>query len=83
MPTIDTVGRPLAGSKICGEVVFGFSNAKPSSKYANELSASMLKILIAVILSVIFKSVQVAGGIKANSLAILTNVVHMVFSKLG
>lgn len=75
---IPATGTSLAGSKICGEAACGFSNAKTSSKDAKERSASMRKLLIAVMLCIIFMSVEVVGGIKANSLAILTDAAHLL-----
>ncbi|KAJ4728014.1 Metal tolerance protein 1 [Melia azedarach] len=71
-------GRSLGGSKICGEAPCGFSDAATNSKDAQERSASMRKLLIAVALCVVFMSVEVAGGIKANSLAILTDAAHLL-----
>ncbi|MED6150671.1 Metal tolerance protein 1 [Stylosanthes scabra] len=59
-------------SKICGEAACGFS------KDSEERSASMRKLVIAVVLCVIFMSVEVVGGIKANSLAILTDAAHLL-----
>ncbi|KAK8530881.1 hypothetical protein V6N13_030813 [Hibiscus sabdariffa] len=38
----------------------------------------MRKLLMAVVLCVVFMSVEVAGGIKANSLAILTDAAHLL-----
>ncbi|KAF5460466.1 hypothetical protein F2P56_020331 [Juglans regia] len=75
---VPAVGTSLGGRRICGEAACGFSDAKTSSKDANERSASMRKLLIAVILCVIFMSVEVVGGIKANSLAILTDAAHLL-----
>ncbi|GMH26668.1 hypothetical protein Nepgr_028511 [Nepenthes gracilis] len=66
------------GVRICGEAACGFSDAKTSSKDAEERSASMRKLIIAVTLCIIFMSVEVAGGIKANSLAILTDAAHLL-----
>ncbi|KAJ7975488.1 metal tolerance protein 1-like [Quillaja saponaria] len=66
------------GSKICGEAPCGFSDVKSSSRDAKERSASMRKLLMAVILCIIFMSVEVVGGIKANSLAILTDAAHLL-----
>ena len=71
-------GTSLGGSRICGEAACGFSDAKTSSKDANDRSASMRKLLIAVILCDIFMSVEVVGGIEANSLAILTDAAHLL-----
>ncbi|KAL5551479.1 hypothetical protein UlMin_001655 [Ulmus minor] len=70
--------RSVGGSKICGEAACGFSDAKTISKDAKERSASMRKLLIAVVLCVIFMTVEVVGGIKANSLAILTDAAHLL-----
>ncbi|OAY48929.1 metal tolerance protein 1 [Manihot esculenta] len=69
-----TVGR----SRICGEAPCGFSDGGANSKDAKERSASMRKLLIAVALCVLFMSAEVAGGIKANSLAILTDAAHLL-----
>ncbi|KAJ9171587.1 hypothetical protein P3X46_014936 [Hevea brasiliensis] len=71
-------GSNVGGSKICGEAPCGFSDAGVNSKDAKERSASMRKLLIAVALCVVFMSVEVAGGIKANSLAILTDAAHLL-----
>lgn len=81
--TIDIFGdaavqRSLAGSKFCGESPCGFSDSKTSSKDAEERSASMLKLLIVVVLCIIFMGVEVVGGIKANSLAVLTDAAHLL-----
>lgn len=70
--------RNEGGNKICSEAPCGFSDAGTSSKSAQERSASMRKLLIAVALCVIFMSVEVVGGIKANSLAILTDAAHLL-----
>ena len=70
--------RSMRASKICGEAPCGFSDSGPNSKEAKERSASMRKLLIVVILCVIFMSIEVAGGIKANSLAILTDAAHLL-----
>lgn len=70
--------RGFAGSKGCGEAPCGFADAKTSSADAHERSASMRKLLIAVVLCIVFMSVEVFGGIKANSLAILTDAAHLL-----
>ncbi|KAM1397374.1 hypothetical protein ACFX2I_014962 [Malus domestica] len=75
VPATDT---SLCGTKICGDAPCGFSDAKTSYKDAQERSASMRKLLIAVVLCVVFMSVEVVGGIKANSLAILTDAAHLL-----
>ncbi|KAI4328987.1 hypothetical protein L6164_021296 [Bauhinia variegata] len=64
--------------KICGEAPCGFADAGSVSKDAKERSTSMRKILTAVVLCVIFMSIEVVGGIKANSLAILTDAAHLL-----
>ncbi|XP_022757626.1 metal tolerance protein 1-like [Durio zibethinus] len=70
--------RSVVGSKICGDTPCGFSDAGTNSKDAEERSASMRKLFIAVALCIIFMSVEVVGGIKANSLAILTDAAHLL-----
>ncbi|KAE8663296.1 Metal tolerance protein 1 [Hibiscus syriacus] len=68
----------VGGSTICGGAACGFSDAQTISKDAKERSASMRKLLTAVVLCIVFMSVEVAGGIKANSLAILTDAAHLL-----
>ncbi|XP_073315953.1 metal tolerance protein A2-like isoform X2 [Primulina huaijiensis] len=70
--------RGSTGTKACGGAACGFSDAQSSSKDAQERSASMRKLLIAVALCIVFMSVEVVGGIKANSLAILTDAAHLL-----
>nr|AFK39070.1 unknown [Lotus japonicus] len=64
--------------KICGEAPCGFADAGAISKDSEERSTAMRKLLVAVILCVIFMTVEVVGGIKANSLAILTDAAHLL-----
>ncbi|XP_072959398.1 metal tolerance protein 1-like [Typha angustifolia] len=64
--------------KICGGATCDFSDSKTSSKDAKERAASMRKLLIAVVLCIIFMSIEVVGGIQANSLAILTDAAHLL-----
>ncbi|KAG8663682.1 metal tolerance protein 1 isoform X1 [Manihot esculenta] len=71
-------GSSVGGSKICGEAPCGFSDAGAIYKDTRERSASMRKLLVAVALCVIFMSVEVGGGIVANSLAILTDAAHLL-----
>lgn len=73
-----SVTETSQGKSICSGAVCGFSDATSSSKDAEERSASMRKLLIAVILCAIFMTVEVVGGIKANSLAILTDAAHLL-----
>ncbi|KAK5812078.1 metal tolerance protein 1-like [Gossypium arboreum] len=68
----------LGGSTICGGAACGFSDAQTISKDAKERAASMRKLLTAVVLCIVFMSVELAGGIKANSLAILTDAAHLL-----
>ncbi|CAK7357478.1 unnamed protein product [Dovyalis caffra] len=68
----------LGGSRICGGASCGFSDAKTSSKDAQERGASMKKLGWAVGLCLVFMGVEIAGGIKANSLAILTDAAHLL-----
>ncbi|XP_042966409.1 metal tolerance protein 1-like isoform X1 [Carya illinoinensis] len=75
VPTGET---STGGSKFCGEAPCGLSDAGSKSKDARERSASIRKLLIAVVLCVVFMSVEVVGGIKANSLAILTDAAHLL-----
>ncbi|XP_054796034.1 metal tolerance protein 1-like [Prosopis cineraria] len=71
-------GRALGGSKVCGEAPCGFSDAGSISRDSKERLTSMRKLLMAVILCVVFMSIEVVGGIKANSLAILTDAAHLL-----
>nr|CCI55403.1 PH01B015M02.4 [Phyllostachys edulis] len=67
-----------AGNKICRGASCDFSDSSTASKDAKERTTSMRKLIIAVILCIIFMSVEVVGGIKANSLAILTDAAHLL-----
>ncbi|KAL8200954.1 hypothetical protein R6Q57_012293 [Mikania cordata] len=64
--------------KVCGGAPCGFSDAKTSSQEAKERSTSMWKLWGGVILCFIFMGVEVFGGIKANSLSILTDAAHLL-----
>ncbi|XP_059454701.1 metal tolerance protein 1-like [Corylus avellana] len=75
---VPTCERSTRASKFCGEAACGFSNAGFYSKDAKERSALMSKLLMAMILCVISMSVEVVGGIEANSLAILTHATHLL-----
>ena len=72
------VRRNPGGSKICSEAPCGFADAGSVSKDSEERSTSMRKLLIAVALCSIFMTIEVVGGIKANSLAILTDAAHLL-----
>ncbi|TQE12804.1 hypothetical protein C1H46_001450 [Malus baccata] len=68
----------LGWDQVCEDGPCVFSDAKTSSKDEQEPSASMRKLLIVVVLCVIFMSVEVVGGIKAHSQAILTDTAHLL-----
>lgn len=70
------------GSIQCGSGC-GFSDAANRAADAKERSASMTRLLVAVILCLVFMSVEVAGGIKANSLAVLTDAAHLLSDVAG
>lgn len=78
LPDTSSSGKGVGGSKVCEGVTCGFSDAKSSDKDEKERSASMKKLCIAALLCIIFMSIEVAGGIKANSLAILTDAAHLL-----
>ncbi|KAL0896279.1 hypothetical protein Bca101_080240 [Brassica carinata] len=65
-------------SLACGEAPCGFSDLNNASGDAQERNASMRKLCIAVVLCLLFMTVEVFGGIKANSLAILTDAAHLL-----
>ncbi|XP_051114813.1 metal tolerance protein 1-like [Andrographis paniculata] len=75
---VQSMERAFAGSKACAGGSCGFSDSKASSQDAQERSTSIRKLLTAVVLCVIFMTVEVTGGIKANSLAILTDAAHLL-----
>ncbi|KAL3583410.1 hypothetical protein D5086_014471 [Populus alba] len=75
---VPAADNSLGGSRICGGVSCGFSDAQTSSKDAKERGASMKKLGWAVGLCLVFMGVEIAGGIKANSLAILTDAAHLL-----
>lgn len=75
---VSTEENRHGGSKVCGGAPCGFSDAKTSSTEARERSASVWKLWGGVILCFIFMGVEVVGGIKANSLAILTDAAHLL-----
>ncbi|CAN7008208.1 unnamed protein product [Brassica rapa subsp. trilocularis] len=68
----------LGASKACGEAPCGFSDLNNASGDAQDRNASMRKLCIAVVLCLLFMTVEVFGGIKANSLAILTDAAHLL-----
>ncbi|XP_073023780.1 metal tolerance protein A1-like [Primulina eburnea] len=67
------------GSKGCAGFSCGFTGSpSTSSKDAQERCASIKKLLIDVGLCIVFMIVEIVGGIKANSLAILTDAAHLL-----
>lgn len=66
------------GNTACAGAPCGFTDSTTSSKDAQERSASIRKLLIAVGLCIVFMIVEIVGGIKANSLAILTDAAHLL-----
>lgn len=75
---LSAVATMYADNKTCGGPTCGLSNSGGGSKDAKERSASIRKLFIAVLLCMIFMCVEVVGGIKANSLAILTDAAHLL-----
>ncbi|KAL8253330.1 hypothetical protein R6Q59_037023 [Mikania micrantha] len=66
-----------AGTKACNGAPCGFADTQTGSHEASERSASMWKLWGVVTFCFIFMGVEVFGGIKANSLAILTDAAHL------
>ncbi|CDY09860.1 BnaC09g43010D [Brassica napus] len=66
-----------AAKKTCGETPCLFFDANSLSREAGDRKAAMKKLLVAVALCSLFIVVEVIGGIKANSLAILTDAAHL------
>ncbi|XP_006359535.1 metal tolerance protein 1-like [Solanum tuberosum] len=76
--SVDITGQEK-GTKICGSAPCGFSDVNTMSKDAQERSASMRKLCIAVVLCIIFYGCRgLSEVLKANSLAILTDAAHLL-----
>ncbi|KAI3505335.1 hypothetical protein L1887_27425 [Cichorium endivia] len=73
-----SVEKSYVRSKVCAGAACGFSDAKTSYKDAEERMASMWKLLGGVVVCFIFMTVELVGGLKANSLAILTDAAHLL-----
>ncbi|KAI3893419.1 hypothetical protein MKW92_045375 [Papaver armeniacum] len=71
-------GSSHGTTKICSGVPCGFSDVGALSKDAKERAASMRKLWISIALCVVFMTVEIVGGVKANSLAILTDAAHLL-----
>ncbi|XP_031497159.1 metal tolerance protein A2-like isoform X2 [Nymphaea colorata] len=67
------------GNKSCGgAATCGFSDSASGGSNAEERQASMKKLWRVAVLCIIFMAIEVVGGIKANSLAILTDAAHLL-----
>ncbi|CAN6452656.1 unnamed protein product [Victoria cruziana] len=62
----------------CGGARCGFSDSNTRSKHATERSTASRKLWMAMLLCLVFMGAEVAGGIKANSLALLTDAAHLL-----
>ncbi|CAH8254280.1 unnamed protein product [Arabidopsis lyrata] len=60
--------------KTCGEIPCGFYGAE----YTEDLSVSKKKLSTVIILCLIFMSIEIVGGIKSHSLAVLTDAAHQL-----
>lgn len=76
------VARPIVDRMSCGTGC-GFSDGGNRAADARTRSTSIRKLWTAVILCMVFMSVEVVGGIKANSLAILTDAAHLLTDVAG
>lgn len=76
------VARPIVDNMPCGTGC-GFSDPGNRAADARTRSASIRKLWTAVILCIVFMIVEVLGGIKANSLAILTDAAHLLTDVAG
>ncbi|CAI9104194.1 OLC1v1002823C1 [Oldenlandia corymbosa var. corymbosa] len=79
---VDDDDRALAqkggggSSKVCEGSPCGFSDGKKGS--SSERSVSMKKLWVGIVLCIVFMAVEIVGGIKANSLAIMTDAAHLL-----
>ncbi|KAF3782080.1 Metal tolerance protein A2 [Nymphaea thermarum] len=62
----------------CGAARCGLSDSKSRSEHASERSTAARKLWMAMVLCLVFMGVEVVGGIKANSLAVLTDAAHLL-----
>eukprot|EP01018_Ginkgo_biloba_P012197 Gb_36650 [translate_table: standard] len=77
-----TIARPNADCMPCGTGC-GLSDVGNRAADAKKRSASTKKLCMAVIFCLFFMSLEVAGGIKANSLAVLTDAAHLLTDVAG
>lgn len=73
-----STNKTYIGTTVCAGGGCGLTDAKTSSKESKERSSSMWKLLAGIIICFLFMTVEVVGGIKANSLAILTDAAHLL-----
>ncbi|KAI3983816.1 hypothetical protein MKX01_011524 [Papaver californicum] len=71
-------GSSHGTTKICIGAPCGLSDVGTLSKDAKERAASMRKLWLAIALCVVFMTIEIVGGLKANSLAILTDAAHLL-----
>ncbi|KAI3833982.1 hypothetical protein MKW98_021782 [Papaver atlanticum] len=64
--------------EISRDVISEGSSHGTTKIYAKERAASMRKLWISIALCVVFMTVEIVGGVKANSLAILTDAAHLL-----
>ncbi|KAG0460326.1 hypothetical protein HPP92_023454 [Vanilla planifolia] len=73
-----TAALNLSKHLTCGGPTCGLYTSNNNSMDVKERSTSLRKLLIASVLCLIFMCVEVVGGIKANSLAILTDAARLL-----
>ncbi|GKE72827.1 metal tolerance protein 1-like protein [Tanacetum coccineum] len=73
-----STNKTYIGTTVCAGGGCGLTDAKNSSKESKERSSSMWKLLAGIIICFLFMTVEVVGGIKANSLAVLTDAAHLL-----
>uniref|UniRef100_A0A0D6R0K2 Cation efflux protein cytoplasmic domain-containing protein n=1 Tax=Araucaria cunninghamii TaxID=56994 RepID=A0A0D6R0K2_ARACU len=81
-PEVLPLTRPNKDSMNCGRGC-GFSDLGSRAEDVKIRTASIRKLWMAVLLCLVFMSVEVVGGIKANSLAILTDAAHLLTDVAG
>ncbi|GKB31099.1 metal tolerance protein 1-like protein [Tanacetum coccineum] len=73
-----STNKTYIGTTVCAGGGCGLTDAKTSSKESKERSSSMWKLPAGIIICFLFMTVEVVGGIKANSLAVLTDAAHLL-----
>lgn len=69
------ISKTPESTKLCAGATCGLSGSSSATK---ERDTSMRKLALAIILCALFMTVEVVGGIQANSLAILTDAAHLL-----